>query len=372
LRAPRSTAKKSEPAGSRALRVAFYSDSDEIGGAEISLATLLGALAARIDAVVVGTDGRVVEWLASHRAAAETVLLPRIRGKLHLRAIVAHFRAIRRLRADILQVNLTSPWASGWAILAGLTAPGVKVVAVEHLPLPMPRRGRIVKRLTARRLAGQVAVGESSAGRVASMSGVPLERVRTIYNGVPDSKPAQLPRPSGELVVGSLGRLDAQKGFDLLVRALPELAETTVILVGAGRERGRLEQLAERLQVSERLLLVGWSEEARRHLTTFDVFVLPSRYEGGPPLAVIEAMLARLPVIATDVPNVPEAVVDGETGILVPPEDVRALAEAVRSLLGDPARRREMGRRGRRLALERFGVGAMASAYEALYDELMR
>lgn len=357
----------------RRLRVAFYCDSNEIGGAEISLANLLGSLEPRIETVVVGTDDSVVEWLASQRPTTTSVVLPRIQSKLHLRAIIAHFKAIRRLRPDILQVNLNSPWASDWAILFGLLTPGVRVIAVEHLPQPIPRLAwRVVKRLTAPRLAAHVAVGERSAVEIASMSGVPRDSVRTIHNGVPDLKLARLPRLSEGLVIGSLGRLEPQKGYDLLVRALPELPDVTAVIVGEGRERGRLIQLARRLKVSERLVLVGWSEEARRHLTTFDLFVLSSRFEGGPPLVVIEAMLAGLPVVATDVHNVSDAVVDGETGILIPPEDVGALAQAVNTLLEDPVRRRNFGRSGRKLVLERFSIDAMATAYGMLYDEVTR
>ena len=83
-------------------------------------------------------------------------------------------------------------------------------------------------------------------------------------------------------------------------------------------------------------------------------------------------MLAGLPIVATDVGSVAEAVVDGRTGLLVPPDNPEALAAAARTLFGDPARQQEMGRRGRELALERFSATAMADAYEALYEEVVR
>ena len=116
--------------------------------------------------------------------------------------------------------------------------------------------------------------------------------------------------------------------------------------------------------------MVGWSDEPRNHLRGFDVFVLPSRFEGFP-LTVIEAMLAELPVVASDVGSVREAVLDGDTGLLVAPEDPEALARAVGALLADPARRRAMGQQGRRRALERFTVEAMARRFESLYDEIL-
>jgi glycosyltransferase involved in cell wall biosynthesis len=358
--------------GGRTLRVAFYCDSHEIGGAEMSLANLLSALDPRIEAVVLGTHSRIVEWVASHRKAVATVVLPPIGRKRDVRAIAAHYRAIRRLRPDILHVSLNSPWASHWAILSGLAAPGVRVVAVEQLPRPTASlRQRLLKRFTARRLAAQVAVGKRSADEVARLAGVPRSAIRTIYNCVPELDLEPLPRPSNGPVVGSLGRLEPQKGFDVLVRALPELPGVTAVLVGEGSERDRLVNVAESLDVAGQLVLTGWSEEARRHLTTFDVFVLPSRFEGFP-LVLVEAMLAGLPIVATDVGSVAEAVLDTEVGLLVPPEDPHALGAALHRLLDEPERAREMGSRGRELARERFSLGAMARAYEALYDEVVR
>ena len=361
-----------QPVGDGTLRVAFYSDSGEIGGAEASLANLVAALGPRIQAVVVGVDRRVVEWVAGHRPAATTVLLPRIRSEWDLGAMAAHFRAFRRLRPHILHVNLNATGASPWAILSGRATRGPRIVAVEHLPLPIRSlRRRLLERLVAPCLTAHVAVGDRSAGEVARFMGVPRSSIRTIHNGVPELDVEPLPRHTDGPVIGSLGRLDEQKGFDVLVRALAELPDVTAVVVGEGSERDRLVQLGERLGVSEQLVLPGWSDEARRYLTAFDVFVLPSRFEGFP-LVVVEAMLAGLPVVATDVGSVSEALLEGETGVLVPAEDPAALARAVRDLLADPARAREMGLNGRRRALARFTVAAMAGAYEALWDEVVR
>jgi glycosyltransferase involved in cell wall biosynthesis len=172
-------------------------------------------------------------------------------------------------------------------------------------------------------------------------------------------------------VIGSLGRLEPQKGYDVLVHSLSELPGVTAVIVGEGSERGRLVRLAERLGVSERLVLPGRSDDARRYLTIFDVFVLPSRFEAFP-LAIVEAMLAEVPVVATDVGSVSEAVLEGQTGTLVARDDPSSLAGAVRDLLEDPQRARELGRRGREVAVERFTSAAMARAFEALYDEVTR
>lgn len=115
---------------------------------------------------------------------------------------------------------------------------------------------------------------------------------------------------------------------------------------------------------------VGWSEDVRSHLAGVDLLVLPSRSEGFP-LTIVEAMLAGLPVVATRVGSVPEAVRDGETGLLVARDDPVALAAALRRLADDPHQRRRMGARGRRVAAASFTVEAMAGAYEALYADVL-
>jgi glycosyltransferase involved in cell wall biosynthesis len=146
------------------------------------------------------------------------------------------------------------------------------------------------------------------------------------------------------------------------------LPGVSVVLVGGGPERMTLEQMAKETGVDDRLIITGWREDARDHLTGLDLFVLPSRFEGFP-LAILEAMLACLPVVATDVGSVAEAVIDGETGLLVPPEDPEALAASISELLADPERRRRMGAAGRRRVLEHFSPANAARSFEAIYNE---
>jgi glycosyltransferase involved in cell wall biosynthesis len=223
-----------------------------------------------------GVDEQVVDWLAGHRPSTPTVVLPKISGRREVGAILAHVRAIRSLAPAILHVSLNYPWASQWDVLAGVAIPGVKVIGVEKLPRQSPhRRHRLYKRLSSPRLSAHVTLGPTTAAMVAEFSRVPVETVRVIPSGVVDEPRRQLPRPANGPVIGSLARLEQQKGIDILVRAMPELPGVTAVVVGEGPERPALSELASSLGVADRLVFSGWQEQARDHLTTFDVYVLP-------------------------------------------------------------------------------------------------
>jgi glycosyltransferase involved in cell wall biosynthesis len=341
-----------------------------VGGAEVSVGHLIAELPDRFDVTVVGVHPEVLQAIAARRPGTEVELLGRVRHKRDIGGIAEHLRLVRRVRPDILHVNLFTPWSGQYAQLAGVLTPGVRTVAVEHLPMPSThRRQRLAKRALSRSVSAHVSVGERAGREIEELAGLPRGRIITIHNGVPDSCVSPLERPAGGPVIGSLGRLSEQKAYDVLVRALAELPDAQLVLVGDGPERARLESLARDLGVSDRLRITGWSDSASAHLAYFDVFALPSRYEAFP-LAIVEAMLAEVPVVATDVGSVPEAVQAGVTGLTVQPGRADELARAISALLEDREHARELGRNARRLALERFTARAMADRYVELYDRL--
>jgi glycosyltransferase involved in cell wall biosynthesis len=353
------------------LKLIAYTDAFAWGGAEQSLSTLLTALDDRHDVTVVGTDGTVVERIAGHRPGSPVVVLPRFGGKFDVRSITAHVRAFRALDADLCHVNMRTPYACQGGLIASLLT-RTPIVAVEHLPLHSPSSlMRWTRRRLAPRYAAHVSVGVESARLVEAEVGLPRGSVGTIYNGVPDVEHQSRPRVADGVVLGSIGRLDEQKNYGALIDTLPELPDATAVIVGEGPAREELEAQASRLGVAERLHLVGWSDEARAYLTTFDVFVLPSIYEGFP-LVIIEAMLAGLPVVATDVGSVSEAVEDGATGLVLPPGDVPALVAGIARLVEDQELRARFGDAGRQRATRLFTADVMAAAYQQLYDGIAR
>lgn len=354
------------------MRVAAYTDSNDLGGAEKALASVVRGLGDWIDVTVVGTNPAIVREVAAGRDGAETRIVRSVRSKWDLRGSVAHLRMMRELRPDVLHANLPTPWSCQYALSAALLTPGVRTLGVQHAIAPPQTQTHLrLNRLNLKRLDAHVAVSVAAAAFVERVVGLGEEAVRVIYNGVPDVSVAAVPRVADGPVVGYVGRLAPEKGLDVLLRATGSLPDVTVVLVGDGPDRLRLESLGRELGVSDRVVMPGWVKDPGGWYPGFDVFALPSRSEALG-IAAIEAMLATLPVVASRVGGTPEVVVDGDTGILVPPDDHEALAGGIRSLLASPALRSQMGDRGREIALQRFGLAPMLRSYESVYRELLR
>jgi glycosyltransferase involved in cell wall biosynthesis len=216
-----------------------------------------------------------------------------------------------------------------------------------------------------------IAITESLRRFTVERVGLPPDKVTTIHYGM-DAPPAawgatDLELPDGPLLV-AIARLVPQKGLDVAVRAL-EGVDATLVVLGEGPERARLETLARELGV--RLLLPGRVGDVAAVLRRADVLVHPARWEGFG-LALLEGMLCALPVVASGVSSIPEIVVDGETGLLVPPGDPGALRGAIERVLSDAELRLRLGEAGLRRAHTEFSVERMARRTLAVYDEIAR
>lgn len=356
----------------RPIRLLVFTGARQWGGAEIVLGHLLANLTERVQPTLLGVDEAVVRRVAERRPGTSWSLVPQVGGKQDLKAIVAHRNAIAAAHPDVVQVNLPVPFAEPYTVLAALTVPGARVVAVEHLPMAIPSPGvRLLKRLTAPRLAAHVAVGASASREVEQLCGLRAESIRAIPNGVPVPRQAVPLRPVGaEFVVGAVGRLDHQKAFDILIHAIARVPGAHLVLVGDGPERAALKSQAIDLGVNERVTMNGWNDTAAASLPSFDVVGIPSRYEGLP-LILLEAMMSGCAIVTTGVGSILDALQDGRTGLVVPVDDAEALAAALRRLKEDPDLRHRLGAAAARRAHQSFTVTSMTQAYERLYEEVV-
>jgi glycosyltransferase involved in cell wall biosynthesis len=340
-----------------------------IGGSERHLLTLLPALAARgVEPLLVGLDDP--EWNAKDFYDALRVPTVRVRSARDLDPLLL-LRLARTLRADVVHTHLVH--ADVYGGLAA-TLRGTRLVSTKHNDDPF-RSGpfRFVERGLARLASRVVTITESLRRFTVERVGIPSDKVETIHYGLDDVPDAwgENPQdgvPTGARVLLAVARLTQQKGVDVAIHALQSLPEDVMLVVlGEGPERVALEQLARELGVARRVFLLGRVPDVAAWLRRASVLVHPARWEGFG-LGVLEAMLAGLPVVATNVSSLPELVADGETGFLVVPDDSSALALGIARALEQP----RLGEAGRQRALREFSVARMADRTVSLYEALAR
>jgi glycosyltransferase involved in cell wall biosynthesis len=210
------------------------------------------------------------------------------------------------------------------------------------------------------------------------------QRVSVIHNGV-DLRDLRRQRSieaakaaeglAGRLVIVSTGRLDAAKGYEYLIRALPDVVRTRpdvlVRIAGRGELLEPLKQLASATGVNRHIDFVGFTQDVRGFLETGDIYVQPSLCEALP-FAVLEAAAVAMPVVASDVGGVSECVANAESGFVVPPRDPASLTQALTQLVSDVSLRERMGQRGYQLVVENFQLHQMNDKTVELYRSLLK
>jgi glycosyltransferase involved in cell wall biosynthesis len=286
---------------------------------------------------------------------------------LHLPGLLAAGRRVLRgWDADVVLSLAVSSYAP---YTIGLSRTRPLVFSIETAGPDLEQHPRAIRRAfeTAARVVG---CASSLAARARAMTPAAAARIAYIPNGVDVDRFAArpLPAPHPRPYVLSVGRLTHQKALDVLLDAwalaLPSLAGIDLLLAGEGPDRSALAAQAQRLGIADRVHLLGPAGgDALVALYRHALFLAcPSRWEGLP-LVVLEAMASGIPVLGSTVDGIPDAVRAGETGLLVPPEDVTALADGLRALALDPGALRRMGVRGRAVAEAEFGWPHVARTY---------
>ncbi|MFH1263190.1 MAG: glycosyltransferase [Pseudomonadota bacterium] len=289
---------------------------------------------------------------------------------------------LRKLLRDA-RISILHTHNAVGAFYGGISA-GADVLKVHTEHSNIAREKRMLRRFTAWQLrsASVVADSQKVAVMLKRRDGFPKEKIRLIYNGVAtefggimdrNAAKSSLGIPASARVVGTVGNLRPVKDQMALLSAFGSLAKEDsdlfLVIVGEGEMRSALEAEARRVGLEGRVKLPGYRSDAPRLFSAFDLFVLSSKSEGLP-LALLEAMAAGRPCVATAVGGIPEVITDGENGRLVPPESPVGFARVMRQLLADPENAGRMGERGRWTVAERFSEKQMVEKYLELYREL--
>lgn len=307
----------------------------------------------------------------------------RERGKTGAIAALAEFLDARNI--GILHTHSFRPNLYGRMAGALLRATGLKIVAHYHndyadkwsdpSAIALERRlGRITD--------ARIAVSGAVAAHVAEWTGATPESLTVIRNGLDLSRLASADRArgraalglaEGEIGIGLVGRICAQKGVDTFVdaaeRLLPDLPQARFVVLGAMEDRVLAERLRARAEAlpGQAIRFAGHRDDIGDLLAAFDILAAPSRWEGFG-LAIVEGMAMGLPVVASAVGGIPEVTADAAR--LIPPDNPQKLAAALRTLITDEHLRSELGRAARRRA-QSFDWTVAACAVDALYDRLV-
>ena len=364
--------------GHRPTRLLLVVDSLQVGGAERQVVGLAVTLGRRGYEVVVACS--VAGELASLLEEAGVPVRP-LMGRLVKRRVSPRYalrlgRLMRGERFDLVHAHI---YASAAAAALAALGTGLPLVITEHTEGTWQGwRARWVSRWVYRRVERLIAVSASIRRRLLERDGVHPDLITIVPNAVtspPEPRPDSLPPGLRESsLVGTVARLQPEKGIESFLNAAARIAPlfpmARFVIVGDGPLREELAALAEDLGLGDRLHFLGFRPDASAVMGSLDVLVVPSLTEGSP-LVTLEAMSAGIPIIASAVGGIPDQVLHGRDGLLVPPGDPGAIAEALISLLRDSARARRLGEAGRRRAASLYSHETMVQQIEAVYREVL-
>jgi glycosyltransferase involved in cell wall biosynthesis len=304
------------------------------------------------------------------------------------RLVAATFELIRLLKEKRIQILCAHGHKSrmlGWFAAKYLRIP---IIGVSHGWTGECRKVKLYDRIDKcmhRRMDHIVCVSQGQADKVVRF-GTPASRVSVIYNAVRMDRFTETSDISfrhrmesmfphkPKLIVGSAGRLSLEKGFDILVTAAGQLVKENtdigVVIFGDGVLQEALQKQIDELGLTQSVVLAGFTDQLDQYMHHFDLFVQSSHTEGMPSV-LLEAMSAWTAVVATQVGGTGELVVEGSTGLMVPPNDPEALAGAMKKVLGDDELRRSMGEQGRKRVAQSFDIEAQAEMYWELFNRLL-
>jgi glycosyltransferase involved in cell wall biosynthesis len=372
-----------------ATTVLFIHGITEIGGAERELLVIVDRLprCGFRPLVVCPGIGPLTEELAQRNVEVRFAPMPPWRKLFAYPKRPAAVRALRDVIAAVHPglIHVNDIW---WVPQTLRAVAGVRVPIIAHvrqeIEPPKVRRYELDKVDLVLPMSRQIRQSLEKGG-------VLPERLKVLHSGidlsaVPDHEDGREIRhrfgiPAEALVLGTVANLFARKGYDVMLRALPEIVATFpqvhYLIVGTGDAdyETRLRAIVRDLGLESRVHFAGFADPVYPCLAAMDLYVHPALMEGFG-IAVLEAMAMRKPVVATTAGGLPEVAQDGDTGILVPPGDPDALARAVLLLLQDPARCRKLGEAGRDRVAALFTVDAMmdnlAAGYRALLGNAVR
>jgi glycosyltransferase involved in cell wall biosynthesis len=368
-------------------RLFFVIDSLKVGGAQNQLLQLVRSLDKQKYKIAVCPVWPIMDFEKEFRNTGVEIVRTHKRFSFDMTEVFRLAKSMRRFKPDVVHTWLFT--GSLWGRMASIFARVPVIISGERAVCPDEKKPAFI--LPVNRLLSHwtdVIVANSGVGiQVLKSEGYNPDKLRLIYNGVDlrGFSPAnvnlyrsvireKLGIDQNTFTLGSVGRLTEAKGYIMLLHVAKCLAEKGVdfkwLIIGTGEDQNKLEELASKLGICNYVSFLGQRFDIPQLLSTLDLFVLTSFWEGMPNV-VLEAMATGLPVIATAAAGTVEVVDDGYTGILTPIGDMGLMTDNILKLFVDPHLRGNMGLSGRKRIEDEFSLENMVSRTTDLYHELM-
>lgn len=364
-------------------KIVHYIDSSNFGGAEEMLFTILNGLdREKWEPVLLYHPHPGIAQLIDKvgKLNVEVVPLTEIKNWRDLAGMVRFIKELQRIRPSVFHAHLSWNLRCSHGIACAFFARVPVTVATQYaLEEFRSRKYFILQKLISIFVDSYIAVSEGLADSLRKAI-ISANKIIVIHNGINIEKFSRsTTNPNHNLpeagdckpVILTIGRLVKIKGHKYLLKAATMVPDAVFVLVGEGPEKSSLEKLATDIGVIDRVVFLGQREDIPELLSSCDVFVLPSLLDALP-LSVMEAMAAGKPVITTNIKGIDEIVINGKTGILVPPEDPEALADAIQTCLSDPGLAQNLAQAGKIRVRQTFSAEKMIHGISGTYEELLR
>ncbi len=352
------------------ISILHFSNTEARGGVEEHILSLLRGLDRKHFRPYLACTAKVASQLRSDIPEDVELFPLELTGPTSIGAAFGLAHILLKRRIDILHSHMfqSSLFASPIGKLCGVPAIVETPHIREHWRRGWFKGSYLVDRCVGRTVDHYIAVSAANADYLIAQKGLPAEKIVVIQSGsnvsrfdparrAPEGLKQGLGFAETDPVIVVVARLEPQKGHKVLLEAMPailhEVPNAKLVCLSDGSLRVELQQRARELALEHSVRFVGYQPDVRDWLALADLTVLPSFFEGLP-LAAIESLAAGKPIIATAVDGTPEVVLNGKTGLTVPPGDSAALAESICRLLRDPRLRMEMGQAGRQWVVDHF------------------
>jgi len=373
------------------MRVSHIVKATRISGAESHLLALIAGLRERDVQVslqlLVEPERPMEDMLAQARALGVPAQSTTLRRDMDPGALWELRAQLRSLQPDLVHTHLVH--ADIYGFVAAKMARRLPVVSSRHAGdrFRLRPRWRRIHQLLWQRLDAGIAISHAIKDFAIAVEGAPAEKITVIHYGLraewqSDTEITaarrrlcnELDLPDEALLLGLVCRLVEEKGVHYALDALRQIKldfpQAQLVIAGDGEKAAELKRLSAALGIADSVYWLGWRDDVADLMSAFDLLIFPSLWEGFG-LVLLEAMAARLPIVASRVSAIPEVVIDGETGLLFEPRDVSGLVNALTRLLEDRALRKYMGLLGAARLEEHFSIERMVEDTLAVYDAVL-